>query len=149
MSEERFTGYDGLVTDYLTTELNALADAANVLGAAIDFTVAGVDRKPYMDIEINLPIVNWSAEDNPAIYIWLLARTDGTNFEDGGVGVDPARAPDKIIPLRAANSAQRLFARFALTTPDQAKMLIGNRTGAALNATLNTVKYYTYSREAV
>ena len=147
MSEERFTNYDGIVS-YLTTELNALANDANVLGAAIDFTAGGVDKKPYMDIEVNLATVNWSAEDNPAIYIWLLARTDGTNFEDGGVGTDPGRAPDKIVPLRAASAAQRLFARFMLTVPDQGMLLIGNRTGQALNATGNTVKYYTYSREA-
>ena len=149
MSQEQWTGYDGIVA-YLGTELNAMANNANVLGAAIDFTAGGVDRKPYMDIEIYLPIIDWSAQDNPALYIWVLPRIDGTNFEDGdATPTSPARAPDKIVPLRAANSAQRLVTRFALTTPDQAKLLIGNRTGAALSATLNTLKYKLYSREAV
>lgn len=143
-TEKQFTAYDTIVS-YLTTEINALADNANDLGAAIDFTAGGTDRKLFMDIEIYLASVDWSGETNPAIYVWLLGRTDGTNFEDGGDAVDPARAPDKILPMRAVNGAQRLFARMLMLTPDQGKLLIGNRSGAALAATGNTVKYNIYS----
>jgi len=143
-TEKQFTAYDSIAS-YLTTELNALADDANVLGAAIDFTTAGTDRKIFLDIEVYLASVDLSAQTNPALYIWLLARTDGTNFEDGAAAVNPARAPDKIIPLRVVSAAQRVFARMVMPTPDQGKLLIGNRSGAALAATANTMKYYTYS----
>jgi hypothetical protein len=148
MSELRWGAYDSLQS-YLTTELNSLANGSNVLGAAIDFTAAGVDRKAYMDVEIYLASVNLSAQTNPSIYLWLLPRTDGTNFEDGGASVNPARSPDKIIPLRAFNGVQRVFARFLLTTPDQGKVLVGNRAGAALASTGNTVKYYIYGEEII
>jgi len=148
MTELQWTAYDTIVS-YLTTELNALADDANVLGAAIDFTEAGTDRKMYLDVEINLASINLSAQTNPAINIWLLARTDGTNYEDGTDSIDPARMPDKVVPLREIDAAQRVFARFLLTTPDQGKILIENKSGVALASTGNTVKYYNYSEQLV
>ena len=146
MSEVRWSAYGSVVT-YLSTELDGLANDANRLGSAIDF--ASANRKMYMDIEIYLNTVDLSAQTNPAIHIWLLARTDGTNFEDGSDSVTPARAPDKVVPLREVNDAQRVFARLLLTTPDQGKLLIKNKTGAALAASGNTVKYRLYSQEIV
>lgn len=146
MSELRWTAYDSIAS-YLTTELNSLADNANKLGAAINFAAEGSDRKIYMDIEVYLASVDLSGQTAPAIYLWLLGRTDGTNFEDGGDSVDPARQPDAIIPLRVVSGAQRVFARRILTTPDQGKILIENQAGAALAASGNTVKYYLYSEQ--
>lgn len=148
MSEQRWTAYDTIVT-HLTTELNTLADNGNKLGAAINFAAAGADRKIYMDIEVYLPIIDLSAQTNPAIYLWVLARTDGTNYEDGGDSVDPARQPDAIIPVIESNAAHRVFARSVLTTPDYGKILLENQTGAALATTGNTLKYYLYSEEYV
>ena len=146
MSELRWTAYGSLVT-YLSSELNSLANNANKVGSAIDFSAA--NRKMYMDVEIYLASVDLSAQTNPAIHVWLLARTDGSNFEDGSDTVTPARAPDKIVPLREVNDAQRVFARFLLTTPDQGKLLIKNKTGVALASSGNTVKYMLYSQEIV
>lgn len=146
MAELRFTAYDAL-QEYLTTALNALANNGNKLGAAIDFAAAGVDRKIYMDVEIYLASVNLSAQDNPAVNLWLLPRIDGVNFEDGADAVDPARAPDKVVALREVNGAQRVAARFLLTNPDQAKILIENKTGATLAGSGNTIKYRIYSEE--
>jgi len=146
MSELRWTSYGSLVT-YLSTELNSLANDANKLGSAIDF--ASANRKMYMDIEVYLASIDLSGQTNPAIYVWLLARTDGTNFEDGSDSVTPARSPDKIVALREVNGAQRVFARFLMTTPDQGKLLIKNKTGVALASSGNTVKYRLYSQEIV
>ena len=146
MSELRWTSYGSLVT-YLSTELNSLANDANKLGSAIDF--ASANRKMYMDVEVYLASIDLSGQTNPAIHVWLLARTDGTNFEDGSDSITPARAPDKIVPLREVNAAQRVFARFLLTTPDQGKLLIKNKTGTSLASSGNTVKYRLYSQEIV
>jgi len=140
MGETTWTAYTG-PTSYLTTELNTLANNGNKLGAAIDNSS---NRDWYIDIEVCLASVDLSAQTNPAIYIWLLPRTDGTNFEDGGDSVNPARSPDDIIPLREVNGAQRVFSRLLALTPDQSKILIGNRAGAALAGTLNTVKHNIY-----
>ena len=146
--EMHFTAYNEVVT-YLSTELNTLANNGNKLGSAINFAVTNFGRKPYMDIEIYLGSVDLSSQTNPAIYIWLLPRTDGTNFEDGSDSIDPMRAPDKIVALREFSGVQRVFARFQLVTPDNGKLLIENKTGVALAGTLNTVKYMLYSLEVV
>jgi hypothetical protein len=146
MAELQWTAYDALES-YLTTELNTLADNANKLGDPINF--AGSDRKIYMDIEVYLPIIDLSGQTNPAINLWMLARTDGTNYEDGGDSLNPARAPDAIIPIIESNAAHRGFARHILTTPDYGKILFENQTGAALATTGNTVKYYLYSEQFV
>lgn len=143
MTEQRWTTYDTIVT-YLTSQ--SIVDNANKLGAAIDFTASGTDRKLYMDIEISIDTVDLSVVTNPAIYFWMLPRTDGTNFEDGDDTVDPARQPDGIIALREFNGVQRVFVRRALTTPDQAKLLFENQAGATIVA---TIKYNIYSEQSV
>lgn len=145
MAEHRWVAYDSPVTA-LDSGLNSLGNGNHALSAAIDFSA--VDRVIYMDIEVYLASVNLSSSVNPAIYIWLIARTDGTNFEDGAAGTpgtNPARQPDAIVPLRAVNAAQRVMSRLILTTPDQVKILVQNKGGAALAASGSTVKYMTYS----
>ena len=143
-TERQWTAYD-TIQSYLTTELNSLADEALVLGAAIDFTSAGNDRKLFLDVEVYIASVDLSAQTNPAFYIWLLRRTDGTNFEDGGTSVTPQRMPDKIIPLREVSAVQRIQSTMLLTIPDQGKILIKNEAGAALASSGNTLKYNLYS----
>ena len=145
MSDFKNKAYSALQTA-LTTELNTLADGSNVLDGAIDLSDATHSRLTKIDFEVYLGSVDLSAQTNPAIYIWLLKRTDGTNFEDGSASVDPPRPPDAVVPLREFNGVQRVSATAFVDTPDQAKILYGNRTGAALAATLNTLKYYIHTK---
>lgn len=143
MTENRWTEYDVIQT-YLSSQ--SIANNANKLGAAIDFAASGSDRKLLLDVEIYLASVDLSAVTNPGLYIWLLRRTDGTNFEDGADAIDPARQPDAIIPLREFNGVQRVSAQRILTTPDQGKILIENQSGATV---VITMKYNLYSEESI
>lgn len=147
MAEQRWTAYDTKVV-YLTTELTGVADAANKLGASIDFTTAGSDRKLYLDIEFVLASTDLSGSTNPAINLWMLASLDGTNYSDGSDTVDPAPAPDMIIPLRAFNGVQRVVTRFLRTTPNKGKILVENRTGATILAGAE-LNYRLYSEQSV
>jgi hypothetical protein len=133
------------IQSLLSTELNSLANGSNVLSSAIDFSDATHARMTKLDVEVNLATANWSAQTNPAIYLWVLKRTDGTNYEDGGASIDPARIPEEIIPIRAVNGAQRVRGTIYLDTPEFGKILIGNRTGVAFNASGNTLKYYIHT----
>jgi len=143
MGEVTWTSY-GSWTTALSTELDSLANDGLAISSAIDNST---NRHRFLDIEVYLASVDLSSQTNPAIYIWLVARTDGTNFEDGGSSVAPARAPNAIVPLREVNGAQRVFARFLLTTPDQFKILVQNKAGAALASSGNTVKYNLYGEQ--
>jgi len=140
MGEITWTSY-GSWTTALSSGLDSLANDGLAISSAIDNST---NNDLFMDIEVYLASVDLSSQTNPAIYIWLLARTDGINFEDGGTSTPPARAPDAIIPLQEVNAAQRVFARMLMLTPDQVKILIQNKTGASLASTGNTVKYNTY-----
>lgn len=142
MPELLWTAYDTLQS-YLSSELTGVANNANKLGAAIDFTTAGWDRKVYLDIELYLPSTDLSGETNPAINLWMIGTLDGTNFEDGSDTINPAKPPNMIISLRAVNGVQRVVQRFLLTTPNKGKILIENRTGATIlaGATLNFRMY--------
>ena len=142
MGEVTWTSY-GSWTTALSTGLNSLADDALAISSAIDNSS---NRDLFLDIEAYLASVDLSAQTNPALYVWLVSRTDGTNFEDGGTSVEPARAPDAILPLREVDAAQRVFARMLIATPDQFKILVQNKTGAALASSGNTVKYSTYGQ---
>lgn len=148
MAELRWTAYDSIAS-YLTTELNSLANNGNKLGSAINFAASGSDRKIYMDIAVSLATVDLSGQTNPAIYLWMLARTDGTNYEDGGDSVNPARPPDAIVPIIVSSDAHKGFAKHILTTPDYGKILFKNQTGVALASSGNTMKYYLYSEEYI
>lgn len=147
MTQIRWTPYNLGVT-YLSTELTGVIANANKLGAAIDFTATGYDRKLYLDIEFVIGSMDLSGQTNPCINLWMLGRTDGTNFADGSDTVDPAPQPDMIIPLRAFNGVQRVLARGLLTTPDQGKILIENGTGVTLAAG-STLKFRMYSEQSV
>lgn len=142
MGEVTWTSY-GSWTTALSTDLDGLADDGLAISSAIDNSA---NKDLFVDIEVYLASVDLSSSTNPAIYIWLIARSDGTNFEDGGSSVEPARAPDAIIPLREGTGAmtQRVFARMLMATPDQFKILVQNKAGAALAASGNTIKYNTY-----
>lgn len=145
MTEQRWTAYDTKVT-YLSSELTDVVDGANKLGAVIDFTA--VDRVLYMDVEFILPSTDLSGSPNPAINLWMLGTLDGTTYEDGTDSIDPAKAPDMIMPLRKVNGAQRVIARFLRTTPDKGKILFENRTGATI-LTGASLSYRTYTEQSV
>lgn len=139
MATVTWTSY-GTWTTALSTEMDSLAVDATAISAAIDNSV---DLKLFMDVEVYIASVDLSAQTNPAIYLWLIGRSNGTDFEDGDSTTISPRAPDVVVPLAAVNRAQRVLTRMAVTTPDQFKILVQNKAGADLS-TGNTVKYNLY-----
>ncbi len=147
MATATWSPYDGIATA-LSTGLDALGNNNHALSAAIDNST---NKRFYADLELVLASVDLSAQTNPAVYIWVINYVDGANYEDGAAGTpgtNPARPPDAIIPLRAINGAQRAAKRLVSIPPSNFKILLQNKTGAALAANSNTLKYQTYA-EAV
>ena len=128
-----------------TASLDSLADDVNAIGTTQIVNTSAL-RYDRIVMDIYLASVDLSSVDNPALYIWLLELLDGSNYEDGGASVDPARQPDIIIPLREVSGAQRARGQ-CLIEPGTYLALLGNRAGAALASSGNTIYYRKFSGE--
>jgi len=127
----------------LTTELNSLANSTSeitgkILSAEID-NEAGL--YPYITFEL---VADFGG--NPAaggyVGLWILKEIDGTNFEDGSTTVDPARTEDVYIPLRTnLSTVQRVTIVNIVIPPYGFKVLLRNKSGQAMDASGNTLKY--------
>ncbi len=120
--------------------LNSKADdGAALSGSAIDNTT---NEYPYIEVQFELGSTDLSAQDNPAIYIYILKRgNDGSTYEDGdATPTEPARAPDGIIALREVNAAQNPGFCVCMAS-DYMKILAVNKTGATLASSGCNVSY--------
>ena len=130
----------GSVQTYLTTELNALASAGTVLGAAIDNTEGAL----FINIELCLAAQASARTAGGYIGVDLCASVDGTNYCDATV---PCATRLTQFPLDAATTA-RYATRVCLPIPPtKFKLNLTNATGQALAATGNTIKYTLHSEE--
>lgn len=129
----------GSAVTLMTTELNSLVSSSATTAAistvggtsgVFNNTVAGGSMDGYLSarVELNLAAPAGTLTANTAANVWFLQSVDGTNFEDGGNVVIPARAPDVVFPVRAVSTAQRLI-RAALLPPGNWPVLIQNNTG--------------------
>lgn len=143
MGETTWTSYAQAATTAISTDMNSDAHNAYAISSAIDNS-SNLDL--FMDVELYLASVDLSAQTDPAIYIWVITRFDGTNFSDGDVTDGVGRMPDAIISLNEGSAAEtkREVARRIEIPPEQFKILYQNKTGASLASSGNTIKYRTY-----
>jgi hypothetical protein len=130
----------GTITTLLTTGLNSLANNALAVSSAFDNTIAQTGDG-YTRADIELVVTYGSAPTaGTAVVIWFLRSQDGTNYEDGGTGATPARAPDLAIEVAATTSPQLLI-READIPPGKFKVLLKNDgTSQSMAASGNTLK---------
>lgn len=133
------------ITPYLTTELNSLANAAQVIGAAID-NAAGLNM--YMDVEVYVAVQGGARSAGAYIAVYMVTSIDGTNYGYGDATDDPpASALVCTLPIDAATTARYLTSKPFLIPPSKVKLVIENNTGQAFKADSNTVGYRVYSEE--
>ena len=126
-------------TDYLTTDLNSLANAGVVLGAAINNSS---NRDMMLKIQIQLASVDLSAQTGPAVRIRLIESIDGgTVYED-----NDSTAYSITLPV-AATSAAHVRIGDLMIPPGYFKLAVVNETGAAFAASGNVLSYAPYTPE--
>lgn len=130
------------MTSYETTDLNALADGASVIGAAIDNS-SGLDM--YMDVEINLAEQASARDAGAYVSIQLASAPDGTNYWDEEIQSNKTVA---VIPYDAADATRRNGAQMIPVPPGLFKLECTNETGQAWAATGNVMSYRLYSVES-
>lgn len=133
------------LTAYLTTELNSLANDAQVIGADIDNTA---NLNMYMDVEVYVAVQGSARSAGAYVAVYLVSSLDGTNYGYGDATTDPpANAMVCALAIDAATTARYLTSRPFLIGPGKHKLVIENKTGQAFKADSNTVGYRVYSEE--
>lgn len=130
----------------LTTELDALADAARTAkGTAID---NGANLDQYGKLQLDVTFGTAPASGG-YVNVYALYAPDGTNYEDGDASVAPATTQlVASIPVRAVTTAQKLTTRLFLLEPAPVKFVLENKAGVAFPATGSTLKLFTSNDEA-
>jgi len=129
----------GAVQSYLGAELNSLANAAAVLGAAIDNTAGAL----FMNLELYVG-VQTARSAGGYVRIDICPSVDGTNYCDATAPI-PTQLTQ--FPLDAAVTARYATRVNLPIPPTKFKLQVTNVTGQAFAATTNTVKYTLHSEE--
>jgi hypothetical protein len=128
----------GTIKTALDTELNSMANNANVLSSAVAFESADQGMR-FVEGEL-LVTFGTNPSANTAFCVWLLREVDGTNYEDGGASVTPTRPPDMIFTVRAVTTAQRIVQTCDLPPGAPLVLIRNDGTGQAIAASGNTFK---------
>jgi hypothetical protein len=134
--------------DVMTTELDALANDAAVLSAAIE---NGTELDLYADWELAVTFAS-APSANGRIELWLVRTLNEADYEDAGAGpIVPQNGFLGAFVVRALTSAQRLILPHPphiLLPPKDFKVLVVNRSGQAFPASGSTLRALFY-RESI
>ena len=145
------------LTSLLTTSLNSLANDTTDDGAQTAINNE-TNLCTFMDLELTLGSLDLSAQDNPAVVIYLIESVDGgTDFDtySDNVSADDSCPPgDKIcaiIGLRPGTGAEAKTAIKSMIPipPGRFKLLLRNKTGVSFAASGNILAYRTYNLNTV
>lgn len=140
--------YTGAVSNWLSTELNALGNSAantlSTLGGAFQNTGGLI----MADVEF-LAGGTMTPTAGGFIELWLLRSLNGgTNYEDGSATAAPGRPADAIIPVRAGTTiTPRAGFSGLILPPGFYKPIVRNQTGVSLPATTNVIRFATYTEQ--
>jgi hypothetical protein len=137
MSDFKHQTYDASA-NVLTTELNALANAARAISAAIDNTTA---LNLYDDLEFVVTFGTGPTDGMP-VDLYLIPSFDGgTTYGDGDASTAPPQNHYAAsFNVRSTTSAQRIVLRDVPIPGLFYKYVLDNKTGQAFAATGNTLK---------
>jgi len=126
-------------TDYLTTELNSLANAGTVPGEAINNSS---NRDMLLKVQIQLASADLSAQTGLVVRIRLIESIDGgTVYED-----NDSSAYGITLAVAKTNAAHIRIGDLAIP-PGYFKLAVVNETGAAFAASGNVLSYAAYTPE--
>ena len=129
----------GNITTVLSTGLNSLANNSNVLSGSVTLST-GEPGYRFGEWELYIASSAAAMTANTAFSGWIIQALDGTNDEDGGTSVTPARAPDLIFPVRAVSTAQRITCQSDLPTGSFKVLLRNDGTNQTIASSGNTFK---------
>lgn len=136
------------IQTYLSTELNALADGGNKLGAKVD-NVADAENDMFISLELTVATQASARDSGGFVAVYLLPSIDNTNFGYGDDSTDP---PSSTLlwtfELDAAVTARIVTVGGLQIDPLDFKLLVINETGQVFAGSGNTLKYRIHSIES-
>lgn len=138
MATVKWLAPEAIVTS-LDNELDALADAATALSAAIDNET---DLYTYIDLEVYLAAQGSARAADAVVTVAILPSVDGTNYDAGDQAAAlRADVTQVVLGFDAATTARYKTAVNVPIPPLKFKLLFINDTGQALAANSSTLKY--------
>lgn len=132
----------------MSTDLNSLANDTVNVGTVLPDNTS--NRYFYVEFELYLASVDLSAQDNPAVEIFMVPSYDGTNYGDTGTDgsstvYPPMQYLAAVLGVAGTSAAHRSVSPHILIDPLKYTPVVINKTGAALASSGNTLKskYYT------
>ena len=118
--------------------------ASQSISAGANYLGSEIDNSSNLDTEANIEVLitcSTAPTANKTVEIYLLYAIDGTNYEDGGVSVDPTKVPVGIVAARNVTGAQRLTIEGVRLQPYKCKVLLKSE----LDQTSQTTTVLLYS----
>lgn len=131
----------GSIATLLDQELDALANAAAALSDAINNAAT---KAKYINLELYLYTQGGARTVGGYVQVNILPTIDGTNYTN-----ETAPIPEMlcIFPLDAATTDRYVVRTNLPIPPCSFKLQLVNRTGQALGADNNTLKYTLHSEQ--
>lgn len=135
----------GTAVNLLTTELNSLANNSNTApGSEINNAVGQTNLDGYVRAKAELYLAAYSGTptSGTGVSVWFLKSIDGgTNYEDGGSSVTPARQPDLVFQVRnLASGPQRIVKECLVPVGKFKGMARNDGMGITFASSNNTIK---------
>jgi len=134
----------------MSTDLNALADNAVNVGTVLPDNTS--NRWFYAVFELVLASADLSGQTNPGMELFMVPSYNGTDFADVGTDASTTVYPPMqylvaVLGVAETNAAHLAVSPHIMLDPVKYTPVVINKTGAALGATLNTLKakFYTVS----
>lgn len=132
-------GAYGTFTSVLTTELNALANAAtSTASSAFDNSTT---RYPLFDIRLDLAEQGSARSAGATVAVYMICRTDGTNYDRASASTAELVA---VFPLDAATTATKATRRGCSLPPENVEFFAVNSTGQAFAANSSIISIRPY-----
>ena len=146
----------GPIATLMNAELDGVASSTTLAAGAIqagsysnNVGGGGGDGYPLCELEFALG-GSFAPTLGSGVYVWFLRQPDGTNYEDGGAAIIPARPPNAVILFRNAAAPQRATISGIVLPPGNIKALISHNLGTTLaTGGVNTLKILPYTRQGV
>ena len=140
----KWTAYPATAVTYLGAELNSLAVAGNVLGAALS-----ASGNFYMDTVLYVATATSPRVAGDYVSLSFLPCVDGANYDYGSASVDPG-AGNLVgtFTVTAGTSAIYTSLTKRLTPAGMFEMLVENKTMGTFAAAGNWLQYVFYSEKS-